>query len=69
MQLLCRQQREPGSAQPQIETRLRAEDRQRAGASAVVARLTFFQDEPEKIVILPHAKEYRAGGVRQNKKL
>jgi hypothetical protein len=38
---------------------LRAEDRQRASAGAIRARLTFFQNEPEKIVILPHAKRVR----------
>jgi hypothetical protein len=40
---------------------LRAEDRQRAGAGAIIARLTFFQNEPEKIVILPHGLNVEAG--------
>jgi hypothetical protein len=36
---------------------LRAEDRQRASTGAIGARLTFFEDEPKEIMILPHAKE------------
>jgi hypothetical protein len=44
---------------------LRTEDRQRASAGPILARLTFFQDEPEKIVILPHPKSYRARNFRK----
>src|SRR5207245_11092736 len=60
VQLFRCQQREPRTTWPQIEARLRTKDRQRAGAGAISARLTFFQNKPEKIVILPHAKSYRA---------
>src|SRR5262249_27697608 len=55
VEVLGCEQRKSRTARSQIESRLGAEDRQRAGAGAVIARLTFFQDEPEKIVILPHA--------------
>ena len=56
VQLLCRQQRKSRTIWPQIETRLRAEDRQGAGASAIGARLTFFEHQSKKVMILPHAK-------------
>ena len=42
VQLFCREQRKSRSARAQIEPRLRAEDRQRAGAGAIGPRLTFF---------------------------
>src|SRR5439155_23794686 len=56
VQLLCRQQRKSRTIRPQIETRLCAEDRQGAGAGAIGARLTFFEHQSKKVVILPHAK-------------
>src|SRR5207244_2079768 len=59
------QQREPRTGWPQIETGLRTKDRQRASAGSIVARLTFVQNKPEKIVILPHAKSYRSARVRK----
>ena len=61
VQLFRRQERKSRAARPQIEARLRTKDRQRSGAGAIIARLTFFQNEPEKIVILPHALNVEAG--------
>ena len=51
MQLLRGQQRKSLS---QIETRLRAEDGERAGAGAIHARLSLFEHQPKQIVILAH---------------
>src|SRR5207244_455767 len=56
MKLFRGEQRESRTVGPQIEPRLRAEDRQCAGAGAIGPRLTFLQNQPEKIVILPHGK-------------
>jgi len=53
------------TTRPQIIARLSAKDRQGAGTSAIAARLTLFQDKPEKIVVLPHAKSYRGRGFRK----
>ncbi len=44
VQLLGGEQRKSRTVRPQIEPRLRAEDRKRARAGAIVARLTFFQE-------------------------
>src|SRR5438105_7373346 len=51
MQLLCREQRK---ILAQIKPRLCAEDRQRTDPGAIVARLALFENESQKIVILPH---------------
>ena len=59
VELLRREQRKSRTARPQIESCLRAEDRQRPRAGSIGARLTFFQNQPEEIVILPHAKRVR----------
>jgi len=59
------EQRKSWTTWPQIIARLSAKDRQGAGARAIAARLTLFQDKPEKIVVLPHAKSYRGRGFRK----
>jgi len=65
MELLCREQWESRTARPQIEPCLRAEDRQCASAGAIRFRLAMLEKESKKIMILPHAKSYRASGLRQ----
>src|SRR5438034_9333879 len=68
MKLLGGEQRESRPGGTQIETGLRAEDRSCSRASAIGARLTFLEHEPEKIVILTHTRNYRSDDIRQNKK-
>ena len=60
MELLGRQERK---TLPQIEPGLRAEDRQRAGSSPIIARYSVLQDETKKIVILPHPQTVVKVGV------
>jgi hypothetical protein len=55
MELLCRQERKIFA---QIETRLCPENRQCAGTRAIAARLAMLEHEPEKIMILAHARNY-----------
>src|SRR5438477_7250694 len=56
VQLLRGQERKSRPARPQVVAGLCTEDRQRAGAGAIGAGLTFFKNEPKKVMILPHAK-------------
>src|SRR5205807_6426361 len=65
VELLGCQKRKSRACGTQIKTCLRPKDRQCACAGAIGAGLTFFKDEPEKIVILPHAKSYRSKGFRK----
>jgi hypothetical protein len=53
VQLLRRQEREIFA---QIESRLRAEDRQCADAGAIVAAFAALEHKAKKVVILSHAK-------------
>jgi hypothetical protein len=64
-----RQERKACAVGTQIKPRLRAEDRQCAGAGAIGARLTFLEHELEKVVILLHAKDYRGDDIRAKKKV
>ena len=52
MQLLRCQERK---SFPQIEPRLRPEDRERSGPGAIFARRAVVENKPEKIVVLAHA--------------
>src|ERR1022692_1754182 len=56
MKFLRREQRESRPGGTQIETRLRAEDRQCACAGAIAARLAVFENKAKEVVILPHAR-------------
>src|SRR5262249_7603521 len=67
VQFLRCQERKSRPPRAQIESRLRTEDRQRAGAGAIRARLTFFQNKFKKVVILPHALILRARKKRARK--
>src|SRR6266496_4075329 len=68
MKLLCGEQRESRPGGTQIETGLRAENRSGARASAIGARLAFLKHEPEQIMVLTHARNYRSEDIRQSKK-
>lgn len=50
---------EQGERLPQIEARLRPEDRDCAYACPIPSRLPAFQNKPKEVVVLAHAKTYR----------
>ena len=68
MKLLRGEQWESWPDGTQIETGLRAEDRSCSRASAIGARLTFIKHQPEEIMILVHAGNYRSDAIRKNEK-
>ena len=69
VQFLGGEQWKPRTGGTQIESRLRAEDRQGAGAGAVVAWLTVLEYELEQIMILSHAKNLSRRKVSPKQKL
>ena len=55
-----------GNLSRQIEPCLRAENRERARPSPIRPRRALFEDEPKKIVILPHASDCSTGCQRES---